>query len=122
MRLLQSGLGHAYVQFASNDSQVLTNNNNHVTHALSPTQQQIEDHFDGNLCRCTGYRPILSAFKTFASDAQATSYVSWVATLTCYPRPSLKEHVEKCKSVFPDIEELPRLLKPATHAGAKVRT
>ncbi|KAI6654571.1 Xanthine dehydrogenase/oxidase [Oopsacas minuta] len=31
-----------------------------------PSQRQIEDAFDGNLCRCTGYRPILDGFKTFS--------------------------------------------------------
>src|SRR5207253_5347236 len=36
-----------------------------------PTQQQIEDIFGGNLCRCTGYRPILHGMKTFACDYKA---------------------------------------------------
>lgn len=33
-----------------------------------PTKKQIEETFDGNLCRCTGYRPILTAMETFAVD------------------------------------------------------
>ncbi|XP_028395681.1 xanthine dehydrogenase-like [Dendronephthya gigantea] len=33
-----------------------------------PTKQDIEDGFDGNLCRCTGFRPILDAMKSFAKD------------------------------------------------------
>ncbi|KAM5253336.1 xanthine dehydrogenase/oxidase-like isoform 2-T2 [Hipposideros larvatus] len=33
-----------------------------------PTMEEIEDAVQGNLCRCTGYRPILQAFRTFTRD------------------------------------------------------
>ncbi|XP_038627859.1 xanthine dehydrogenase/oxidase-like [Tachyglossus aculeatus] len=33
-----------------------------------PSIEEIEDAFQGNLCRCTGYRPILQGFRTFAKD------------------------------------------------------
>ena len=34
----------------------------------SPSAEQIEEILDGNLCRCTGYRPIFDAFRSFASE------------------------------------------------------
>jgi xanthine dehydrogenase/oxidase len=32
------------------------------------TEREIQGAFDGNICRCTGYRPILTGMKTFAAD------------------------------------------------------
>jgi xanthine dehydrogenase/oxidase len=39
----------------------------------APSQQEIEDIFGGNLCRCTGYRPILHAMRTLAGDYDAAA-------------------------------------------------
>lgn len=33
----------------------------------SPSELEVEEAFDGNLCRCTGYRPILDAAQTFSA-------------------------------------------------------
>lgn len=35
---------------------------------LSARDIELEGHLDGNLCRCTGYKPILQAAKTFVTD------------------------------------------------------
>ncbi|KAB8297957.1 hypothetical protein EYC80_001735 [Monilinia laxa] len=35
---------------------------------LSANDVELEGHLDGNLCRCTGYKPILQAAKTFITD------------------------------------------------------
>ena len=47
-----------------------------------PTKREIENIFDGNICRCTGYRSIMTGMKTFASDWSADD----------------EEHRMKCKT------------------------
>ncbi len=61
------------------------------THAFlqqkpAPTRREIEDLFGGNLCRCTGYRPILHGVRTLASDFDAARD----ATPACLIDPPLR--------------------------------
>ncbi|WP_224242558.1 molybdopterin cofactor-binding domain-containing protein [Hyalangium gracile] len=53
--------GYCTVGFVMNMSEFIVNN-------PKATKREIEEIFDGNLCRCTGYRSILTGMKTFASD------------------------------------------------------
>ncbi len=53
--------GYCTVGFVMNMSEFLANN-------PMATKRDIEGAMDGNLCRCTGYRAILTGMKTFASD------------------------------------------------------
>ena len=39
-----------------------------LRHNPNATEQELEDSFGGNICRCTGYRPILRGVRTLASD------------------------------------------------------
>src|ERR1700733_2869621 len=56
-----SQCGYCSVGFVMNMSEFIVN-------YPKVTKKEIEDAFDGNLCRCTGYRAILTGMKTFASN------------------------------------------------------
>ncbi|OHT14122.1 aldehyde oxidase and xanthine dehydrogenase [Tritrichomonas foetus] len=64
-----------------------------------PTWSQIEERFDGNLCRCTGYRAIHDALKGFSVDGKESD--------------SLISNDSECQTyVCPDPEHPPAEVKP----------
>jgi xanthine dehydrogenase/oxidase len=56
-----------------------------------PSAKEIEQHFDGNLCRCTGYRPILTAFGKFAAGAGGCKSKGPAVGSTQHPPAMLKQ-------------------------------
>jgi len=62
----------------------------------NPTKHHIEEAFDGNLCRCTGYRPILDAAQTFGSTAGCGKATS--SSGCCMQKSDGKDPVGCCKN------------------------
>lgn len=46
------------------------------------TTQQVENSFGGSICRCTGYRPILDAMKSFALSTAESTCIADIEDLT----------------------------------------
>jgi xanthine dehydrogenase/oxidase len=83
------------------------------THAFlqqhpEPSQQEIEDIYGGNLCRCTGYRPLLHGMRTLACDYHPDEDESQ----KCQIDPSFKI---ECKPKLTEInlDQLPAFNLPA---------
>ena len=51
-----------------------------IEEAPSPTDEQVEHGLSGNLCRCTGYYPIIAAVKAAAEARPAAGYEAEAAT------------------------------------------
>lgn len=66
----------------------------------SPSQKLIEHVMDGNLCRCTGYRPILDATKSFAADR---NNVCGMGENCCRNKKNVKP-VDDCNPNTPNCE------------------
>lgn len=72
--------------------------------------ESIEERFDGNICRCTGYRPIMTAAHTFAREGHAadrtdisnfsTKFEPYVASSEKPPPGSLKQGAPTSLSVI----------------------
>ncbi|MEK6288185.1 MAG: 2Fe-2S iron-sulfur cluster-binding protein [Acidobacteriota bacterium] len=85
-----SQCGYCSVGFVMNMSEFI------FTHPKA-TKKEIEDAFDGNLCRCTGYRAILTGMKTFASDWQESDVTDQIKCL--------EDHVSEAQ--LPGTVEIP---------------
>jgi xanthine dehydrogenase/oxidase len=67
-----------------------------------PSESEIEENFDGNLCRCTGYRPILDAFKTFSSEhARAVQALLSSKDAVLSDSPQFKMYSSDSELIFP---------------------
>ena len=79
------------------------------------TAREIEDRFDGHICRCTGFRPILQAMRTFAVDAAA--HADFHTNHPC--QPAAKEAPNVAKT--PAVAVFPEALKERVRARGDLR-
>ena len=78
------------------------------------TPEEIEQQFDGNLCRCTGYRAILQGMKELSPDYDPKGSMSCIVDPAERPKQS-----HKIVATFPDVLKEPS--RPASYARGRFR-
>jgi len=91
----------------------------------SPTAQDIENQFDGNICRCTGFRAILDAMQSFATDADAAHLAACEPPGTQDPEEPRRLHIRRHGYEYLRVMSVNEILKAlksynATQATVKL--
>ena len=102
------------------------------TTGQTSTKREIDAYLDGNICRCTGYRPIVQAFQSFANETNANSASTMQSQLNsnhpCVTNNCSSERMQGCISrghdidhcSGPDLEECCAGAPKKTSCGGKV--
>jgi xanthine dehydrogenase/oxidase len=78
----------------------------------SPSEHDVEEAFDGNLCRCTGYRPILDAAHTFSVGKSCGKAKANGGGGCCMEQGDGKASGGCCKDGFKDDQPIKRFTPP----------
>lgn len=76
------------------------------------SEKDLEHCINGNICRCTGYRPIVECAKSFAADTKVTNQVDPSATVGPYDAGAADPKLVFPPAASPSLG--PRLLRPSS--------
>ncbi|OHS96541.1 aldehyde oxidase and xanthine dehydrogenase [Tritrichomonas foetus] len=91
--------GYCTPGFVMNTYSMLLNN-------PSPTLQEVEERFEGNICRCTGYRAIHDALRAFTKDAKEPDDITDNSECKTYIAPNPAKPLESVKPVDISYKDL----------------